>query len=221
MTDEDTTLSPVVDKMHISVTVLFRRAPVDDVMAWGESLDHLLECKSELTYGFTPLTLVKSSSPSSFHPRKFPAARPRTSSLAALRLLQEHRGYILPLTSSNPFGDRFKVDDTGRDKAPNRSCRLGDSSLLLFIYKAGTGRWLFIWPYSRPLFENDLKGQTGYFSLSFLSLLCWNEYSLSVIFQPVVSCAKINCPPEDKSLHPTQLLHFPLKKCSNWQIDKQ
>lgn len=28
------------------------------------------------------------------------------------------------------------------------------SSLLLFIYKAST-HWLFTWPYSRPLFEND------------------------------------------------------------------
>lgn len=135
----------------------------------------------------------------------------------ALGLLEERRGYILPLSSSNPFGDRAEVADGGGDKAPNRSCqcRLDDFGRLLFIYKAGAGWWLFIWPYSRPLFENELKGPTGYFSLSLLSLRYWNEYSLSVIFQPVVSCVKMNRPPEDKFLHPLQLLHFPLKKCSD------
>lgn len=152
-----------------------------------------------------------------FSPSQFPAAPPPISPWIALRLLEERRGYILPLSSSNPFGDRAKVDDGGRDKAPNRSCqcRLDDFSRLLFIYKASAGWWLFIWPYSRPLFENELKGPTGYSSLSLLSLLYWNEYSLSVIFQPVVSCVKMNCPPEDKFLHPMQLLHFPLKKCSD------
>lgn len=36
--------------------------------------------------------------------------------------------------------------------------RLDDFSLLLFIYDAGAGWWLFIWPFCRPLFEDDLKG---------------------------------------------------------------
>ncbi len=54
-----------------------------------------------------------------------------------------------------------------------------------------------------------------------LSLLYWNEFSWCVIFQPVVSCVKINCPPEDKFCLASQLLHFPLKKWHIWQIGKQ
>lgn len=102
-------------------------------------------------------------------------------------------------------------------RCTNRSCqyRLGDSSLLLLIYKAATSWWLFIWPYSQSVFEDDLKEQMVYFFMSSLSLLDWNECSLSVLFQPVVSCIMINCPPEDKCLHPMQFLYFPLRKCSH------
>lgn len=49
-------------------TFLLCRAPVDDVVAWGESLDHLLECKSKLLApGSTPLTLL-SDAALSIHP---------------------------------------------------------------------------------------------------------------------------------------------------------
>lgn len=73
------------------------------------------------------------------------------------------RGYVPPSGSSNPFGDIFKEDDTGRDKRPNLrcKCRKGDSSRLLFIYKAGA-HWVFTW----PPFENNWERQTGSSSLS-------------------------------------------------------
>lgn len=32
--------------------ILLRRAHIDDVVAWGESLDLLLECKSKTTRGY-------------------------------------------------------------------------------------------------------------------------------------------------------------------------
>lgn len=170
-------------------------------------MDSLLSC----LYSYQMLLFVL------FSPLQLPAPWPCISYWAALRLLWEHQGYILPSSSSNPFGDRFKMDNTDIDKVPNRSCwyGLGDFSLLLFIYKAATGWWLFIWPYSQSIFEDDLKEQMVYSSLSFLSLLDWNECSLSVLFQPVVSCIMINCPPEDKFLHPMQFFHFPLRKCSH------
>lgn len=60
-------LLPVEQEVHFK-NLLFCRAPVDDVLAWGESLDHLLECKSEPTHGFTLLALFQLSSLSSFHP---------------------------------------------------------------------------------------------------------------------------------------------------------
>lgn len=37
------------------MTFFSDRAPIDDVLAWGESIDHLLECKSKLT-SLTPLS---------------------------------------------------------------------------------------------------------------------------------------------------------------------
>lgn len=74
------------------MTCLLCRAPVHDVVAWGESLDHLLECKSKLTWiyasHFCEKTLLSQFSVFSFHPRNSLAARRRISSWIALGLLR-------------------------------------------------------------------------------------------------------------------------------------
>lgn len=73
------------------MALLLRRAPVDDVVAWGESLDHLLECKSKLDHGFTPLTLTSNSRLSIVCPLQFSAYHPGSPS----GFPWEDPGYIL------------------------------------------------------------------------------------------------------------------------------
>lgn len=83
---------------------------------------------------------------------------------------------------------------------------------------------VFTWPYARPLFEIDILGTWG-LSLSFdavspLSLQYWNEFSWSVIFQPVVCSVKINCPQEDALCVVSQFL-FEEMQWHVWEIGKQ
>lgn len=48
------TIGPILRHSSENGEILLRRAHIDDVVAWGESLDHLLECKSKtlVTGGF-------------------------------------------------------------------------------------------------------------------------------------------------------------------------
>lgn len=185
MSDEESVVKTDFNLMRGALTpsqykyswcVLPCRAPVDDVVAWGESLDQLLECKSESTHRFIPLSLLSNAALSILRPFliclfALPILR-RSASLYHLRLASGFptslENIFFPSSSSNPFGDIFKGDYTGRDKRPNLSCRCryGDSSWLEFIHK-GSWRWCWLvastWPYHK-----QLGGADGFFLSHFL-----------------------------------------------------
>lgn len=118
------------------------------LMAWGESFDRLLECKSKATY--SSHCPVKGCSLSIPHPLSLSFFFSTFSILhrSALQILvncpRDFFRRIEDIFSSQVhqthLEDIFKEDDTGRDKKRNLSCRCrqDDFNQLLFIYKAGT-----------------------------------------------------------------------------------
>lgn len=174
-------------------------------MLWhGESHSTIFWSVKVSSLGFTPLTFVKKTLLSqfsilSFHPRNSLAARRRISSWIALGLLRRIMDIfflqVRPI-HSEIYLRRMTLAEI---RGPNLSCqcRNGDSSSLLFIYQVGIADGFSPITYLWSSFENDWKRGI---SMSFLSLLWWNEFSWSATLQPVVSYVEINSPPDDTFL---------------------
>lgn len=103
-----------------------------------------------------------------------PAAQPPISPWTAHRLPRTYSSFkfIKSLWQIEP---RWTTVAEIRLRFGAAAVRLDDLSLLLFIYDAGAGWWLFIWPLCRPLFEDDLKGTDGLF-LSVFALIAPLEW---------------------------------------------
>lgn len=131
---------------------LFCRAPGVDVLAWGESLDHLLECKSESFWN--PPPPCSSSTLTVPHCSAYFALNSPLAPPLAARTYSSFK-FIESLSRREP---RWATVAATRLPIGAAAVRLDDFSLLLFIFDGGAGGRLFIWPWRRPPFGDDLKG---------------------------------------------------------------